>query len=81
MERERTNFAAWLQGIYFARAIAANFSKNITYFERPIDLDGKEERDQQNVNRFGAWAISFNRRFEEEIQMKKKRGESERGNE
>lgn len=58
--RERTNFAAWLQGIYFAHAIAANFSQNARYFDEPINLNGKENSELQ-VAKFESWAINYNK--------------------
>lgn len=59
--REKTNFTAWLQGIYFARAIAANFSKNTKYFDEPLNLQGQNDDAASDAARFEAWAIAFNR--------------------
>lgn len=56
--------AAWLQGIYMSRAIAACFSKNVQYFERPIELSGKQEPPEAGAAMFGAWAEEFNKNFE-----------------
>lgn len=43
LQREIINFQAWLQGFYNFNAIASAFSKNLKYFEKPIELDKKEE--------------------------------------
>lgn len=59
--REKTNFAAWLQGIYFARAIAANFSKNTKYFDEPISLQAQDDGGVAKAVKFEAWAMEFNR--------------------
>ena len=59
---ERTNFAAWLGGLYFAHAIAANFSQNARYFDEPISLKG-ETNEEAQIARFEAWAIGVNRKF------------------
>ena len=65
--RERTNFAAWLQGIYFAHAIAANFSNNAKYFDQPISFKEDEKGNETEVKatKFEAWSIGFNSNFKE----------------
>ncbi|MDR0287863.1 MAG: hypothetical protein LBI03_09220 [Clostridiales bacterium] len=65
--REKTNFAAWLQGIYFTRAIAVNFNKNAQYFNEPINLLGQDDNAEKELaakaTKFEAWAAAFNRGF------------------
>lgn len=67
--REKANFSAWLQGVYIARAIAVNFSKNTSYFDQPIALS-KSEDETQSVNEdaveFECWAKTFNQQFKGE---------------
>lgn len=65
--RAKANFSAWLQGVYIARAIAVNFSKNASYFDQPIVLtDSAEEREQGKVDavKFECWAKAFNQQFQ-----------------
>ena len=63
--QERSNFTAWLNGIYISHAISACFAKNAKYPDRPIDLTGKENRTEQDAVKFEAWAHSFNKEFNE----------------
>lgn len=63
-ERDRMNLAAWLQGVYTARAISANFGKGVQYFDKPIALGGEEKpADDAAVLQFEAYAAVFNRKF------------------
>jgi len=57
---EKANFTAWLEGIYFARAIAINFSKDIQYFEKPIDFKSPVHETNKAIQ-FEAWAAKMNR--------------------
>lgn len=64
--RARANFSAWLQGIYIARAIGVNFSKNMSYFDQPIPLSDPERREKaENADaiKFACWAQAFNQQF------------------
>lgn len=59
------NYAAWLQGKYFADAIAANFSKNDHYPEEPY---GEEEiRERKRLE-----AMTDAEREREEIEKMKR---------
>lgn len=65
--RARANFSAWLQGVYIARAIAVNFSKNISYFEQPIALTDSAdtaEKGSADAIKFECWAKAFNQQFQ-----------------
>ncbi|MCI8611915.1 MAG: hypothetical protein HFE66_08380 [Clostridiales bacterium] len=66
--RAKANFSAWLQGIYIARAIAVNFSKNTSYFDQPIVLTQQpaEEGDKGKADaiKFACWAKAFNQQFQ-----------------
>ncbi len=65
--REKANFSAWLQGIYIARAIAVNFSKNTSYFDQPIALaqqSADEEKGKADAIKFACWAKAFNQQFQ-----------------
>ncbi|MDO4945677.1 MAG: hypothetical protein Q4E74_10825 [Ruminococcus sp.] len=42
-ENEMNNFNFWLQGRYFAEAIASCFSKNHSYPDKPYGTDEKEQ--------------------------------------
>lgn len=54
-EYEYDNTIAWLNGLYNARAVAVGFGSKfkdgsqVTYFERPIDLDRKENVENKEV--------------------------------
>lgn len=39
----KTNFNAWLEGVYIQNAIASVFSKNSKYPQKPFDISEKEE--------------------------------------
>jgi len=55
------NYNAWLNGIYFGRAISASLNKNAKYPEKPIDLTAKETRtSKDDAEAFGAWVKAFN---------------------
>lgn len=45
-DNEMNNFNAWLQGKYFAEAIAACFSKDSEYPEKPYELSSKQKEDK-----------------------------------
>lgn len=64
--REKANFSAWLQGVYIARAIAVNFSKNTSYFDQPIVFSNSEDKGQpanEDALKFECWAKNFNQQF------------------
>ena len=74
-QREKTEFlnlSSWLNGIYMTRAIAACFSKDEKYPEKPIDLgnDKVESTPEENAMNFREYAIAFN------VQRRKKLQES-----
>jgi hypothetical protein len=66
IKHNENNLAAWLQGIYNSRAIAAVFSKDEKYFEKPIDLNGKDESAKAAATRFEILAMEFNKKFNKE---------------
>lgn len=41
------NTAAWIQGQYVAAAINACFADNAQYPQKPLDIFGKQETDEQ----------------------------------
>ncbi len=47
LQQEIINYQSWLQGLYIQRAIASNFSKEIKYFEKPIDFNEKPKTKQE----------------------------------
>jgi len=51
IEKQMINYKAWLQGLYNNRAIVSALSKDIQYFNKPINLDEKpktaEEKRQE----------------------------------
>ncbi len=51
LQQEIINYQSWLQGLYIQRAIASNFSKEIKYFEKPIDFDAKPKTKQKIAQR------------------------------
>lgn len=72
--RAKANFSAWLQGIYFAKAISVCFSKNDRYYDRPVDLNASSDDtdDENNIDRikFELWANEFNKNFREKSAVK-----------
>lgn len=59
-KRDEINLAAWLNGFYVSKAIAANFSKNKKYLKKPIDLSTHQGEGNPDVAKFSAWAKRFN---------------------
>lgn len=55
IEKEMINYKAWLQGFYNYNAIASAFSKNIKYFDKPIEFNAKpktvEEKRQELMHK------------------------------
>lgn len=55
LEKQMINYKAWLQGFYNNRAIVSALSKEVEYFEKPIELNSKpktiEEQRQELVNK------------------------------
>lgn len=47
LQQEMINYQSWLQGLYIQRAIASNFSKQVRYFEKPIDFNAKPKTKQE----------------------------------
>lgn len=41
IEKQMINYKAWLQGLYNNRAIVSALSKEVQYFEKPIELNSK----------------------------------------
>jgi len=69
--REQANFTAWLQGLYIARAIAANFSKNVRYYSEPIDFNKQPDDAKAAFERFSIYVEVFNAQFEQREKNKK----------
>lgn len=69
-QAERTNYAAWLSGVYVTHAIAASLGENTRYPEKPINLFESEEdlesRKEQEAQLFSAYVDMFNKNFEAE---------------
>lgn len=59
------NYIAWLTGLYMTHAIAACFSKNKKYPEKPFESMKQEQANWTHAERFEAWAMAFNKRFKE----------------
>ena len=45
----KTNFKAWLEGIYIQNAISSVFSKNHQYPDSPFDLSSSKESVEYNL--------------------------------
>lgn len=41
IEKQMINYKAWLQGLYNNRAVVSALSKDVQYFEKPIELNSK----------------------------------------
>lgn len=41
IEKQMINYKAWLQGLYNNRAILSVLSKDVQYFEKPIEFNAK----------------------------------------
>jgi hypothetical protein len=65
-ERALINYTSWLTGLYISHSIGACFSKNAKYPDKPFDLTAKEQDSKDDAERFGAWAIAFNHKYEKE---------------
>lgn len=44
----KTNFKAWLQGVYIQNAVASVLSKNARYPSKPFDISETERTDIKN---------------------------------
>ncbi len=51
LQQEIINYQSWLQGLYIQKAIASNFSKQVKYFEKPIDFNEKPKTKQEIAQR------------------------------
>ena len=47
LQKEMTNYKAWLQGFYNYNAIASAFSKNAKYFDKPIEFSKQPKTIQE----------------------------------
>lgn len=68
-ENELNNFNAWLQGRYFAEAIASCFSKDYKYPEKPFELSKNKTEEEIMLERAD--------RFRQFVKAKKKGSEKE----
>lgn len=50
IEKQMTNYKAWLQGLYNYNAIASAFSKNAKYFDKPIEFNEQPKTIQEQNN-------------------------------
>ncbi len=61
LKQEIINYQSWLQGLYIQRTIASNFSKQVKYFEKPIEFNEKPktkaEQNQLVIERVKAQAM------------------------
>lgn len=70
-KHETESSIGWQAGVYVRDAIACNFSKSNHYPERPISFyadtvrydDDEEQYEFTDADRFGAFAMMFNKRF------------------
>lgn len=55
IEKQMINYKAWLQGLYNNRAIVSALSKEVQYFEKPIELNSKpktvEEKRKELIDK------------------------------
>lgn len=49
IEKQMINYKAWLQGLYNNRAVVSALSKDIQYFEQPIEFN-KQPKTKQEQN-------------------------------
>lgn len=45
----KTNFSAWLTGVYIQNAIASVFSKNCRYPQKPFEMTSAEENSEDKL--------------------------------
>lgn len=69
---DNDDYMAWLQGRYVLEAVGSMFDKNFQYPTEPHSvLQRREEQDEANQiasDRFWAFAMAFNKRFENKEQ-------------
>lgn len=66
---EKTNFSAWLNGLYISHAVAAVLSDEHQYFPEPLAFfeneEDKENKAKKEAEVFGAYAMMFNKQYKE----------------
>ena len=45
----KTNFSAWLNGVYIQNAIASVFSKNCRYPQKPFEMTSTDENSEDKL--------------------------------
>lgn len=58
---EKINYSSWLTGQYVMAAIGVFLDKRNKYPDKPFELKEKGSEVQSDVEKFGAWAVAFNK--------------------
>lgn len=55
LEKQMINYKAWLEGLYNNRAVVSALSKDVQYFDKPIEFNSKpktmEEKRQELIDK------------------------------
>lgn len=62
---KKTNYIAWINGIYVGKAIGACFPKGTKYPEIPIESSSDEIKKMPDAEMFGIFALEINKKFKE----------------
>lgn len=79
-----SSMTGWVNGLYMTRVVGVALGGNEGYPETPIDLirgeqlalDDEEAYEFTDADRFGAWAMMFNRQFEADRLPEEKQSEA-----